>query len=108
MGGWMVAGIAFGAAMTALCIGAVVGAYFTYRHMLHQVAVARSQADQERQRADNAVDSLARQIRGEPISLAAREVDARTFEETLRAREDLQEMFQDETEVQELDVPSEQ
>lgn len=97
MTGWMVAGIALGALLVGLSLGAVASAYFTYQCLKAEIAAAKADATRERERADNAVDSLARQIRGEPISLAAREIDARAFEAELRNREDLHEMFQDET-----------
>ena len=102
MGGWLVAGVALGALLVGLCVGGVVAAYFTYRAHLQELIVARAAADRERDRADNALDALAKQMRGEPISVAARIEDARTFEHELRSREDLQEMFKDETD----DVPS--
>jgi len=103
MGGWLVAGVALGAWLVGLCLGALAGAYYTHLHCKAEVATARADVERERTRADVAVDSLARQIRGEPISMAARVADAEAFEAEMRSREDLHEMFQEETD----DVPPE-
>jgi len=103
MGGWVVAGATLGAWIVGLCVGALVGAYYTHRYYKEEMAQARADAKRERDRADNAIDSLSRQMRGEPISLAAVERDAEAFEASLRARDDLKEMYAEETE----DVPPE-
>lgn len=109
MGGWVlgvVLAVFFcgGAALGACLIGWLL--FHTERQMRTEMdrvrAIARADVERERQRADNAVDGLSKALRGEPISLAAVEETAQRLEADLRAREDLQEMWADETEEPEV------
>lgn len=99
-------GVATG--LVGLCLGAVLGALLALRYTKQEILVARQNAERERQRADNALDQLARQIRGEPISVAGVEARESAFERTLNQDEELREMFLEETEGGTEETPNAQ
>ena len=78
-------------------VGALAGYLLAWRYMEQEVLVARRGAERERTRADNALDQLALQIRGEPISVAGVAARESTLERSLKQDDELREMFLDET-----------
>jgi hypothetical protein len=85
-------------AVAAGVLGVLLGTAGALWIVWREVGIARQQAADERTRADNAIDALAKQLRGEPISIAGAKRYAEQFEESLRTREELGEMFVEDTE----------
>ena len=97
MDGWLVAGAVFTALMAGVCAGVLLGLYLVSRHYDRLMEKASATVERERERADNAIDALSHQMRGEPISVAAVARERAAVERSYEEQAGLDEMFAQET-----------
>ena len=94
---WVVIVVGLAAFMAGVSGGVLLGFYWAGRHYDRLLGKEVAGAERERERADNAIDALSHQMRGEPISVAAVARERAAVERSYEEQAGLDEMFAQET-----------